>query len=98
MILEVAVLDIIPGREKEYEAAFARAAKIIAAMKGYRSHELKQCIEKANRYLLLVEWETLTDHTEGFRKSAEYQDWKQLLHHFYAPFPTVEHYRTIIAK
>ena len=92
MILEVAILDIIPGREKEYEAAFAKASSIISAMKGYQSHELKKCIEKENRYLLLVQWDTLEDHTEGFRKSEGYQEWKALLHPFYDPFPIVEHY------
>lgn len=92
MILEVAILDVISGQEKAYEAAFAKASKIIAAMQGYRSHELKKCLEKENRYLLLVEWDTLEDHTEGFRKSDEYQEWKKLLHHFYDPFPIVEHY------
>ena len=92
MILEVAILDIIPGHEKAYEAAFAQASALIAAMKGYRSHQLKRCLEKDNRYLLLVEWETLADHMEGFRQSADYQQWRKLLHPFYDPFPVVEHY------
>ena len=95
MILEVAILDIIPGMEREYETAFAKASKIISSMKGYVSHELKKCIEKDNRYLLLVNWETFEDHTEGFRKSEEYKEWKALLHSFYDPFPEVEHYESI---
>ena len=95
MILEVAILDIIPGREKDYEDAFANASSIIASMPGYRSHTLKKCIEKQNRYLLLVEWDTLADHTEGFRQSDEYQTWKALLHPFYDPFPVVEHYENL---
>jgi len=48
-----------------------------------------------NRYILLVNWERLEDHTEGFRGSEEYQEWKKLLHHFYDPFPTVEHYESV---
>ena len=95
MILEVAILDIISGREKEYEVAFEKASKIISSMKGYVSHELKKCIEKENRYILLVNWETLEDHTEGFRKSEEFKEWKALLHPFYDPFPTVEHFKSI---
>ncbi len=59
------------------------------------SHQLKRCIENTNQFILLVEWEKLTDHTEGFRKSDEYQEWKRLLHHFYNPFPTVEHYADV---
>jgi len=95
MILEVAILDVIPGREDEFIKAFARAQEIISKMAGYVSHQLKRCIENTSRFILLVEWEKLTDHTEGFRKSDEYQEWKKLLHHFYDPFPTVEHYENV---
>jgi heme-degrading monooxygenase HmoA len=95
MILEVAALDVRPGQEAAFEAAFGRAASIIAASAGYISHELKRCFEKRNRYLLLVQWETLEHHTQGFRGSTQYQEWKRLLHHFYDPFPVVEHYEAI---
>jgi heme-degrading monooxygenase HmoA len=61
-------------------------------MPGFISLELQRCVEIRNRYLLLVKWSTLQDHTIGFRTSSEYQEWKALLHHFYDPFPTVEHY------
>ncbi|WGL16244.1 antibiotic biosynthesis monooxygenase [Microbulbifer bruguierae] len=92
MILEVAILDVIPGEAEKFEHAFSTAQKIISSMPGYISHQLQKCLEKDNRYILLVNWEKLEDHTEGFRKSPEYQDWKALLHHFYEPFPEVEHY------
>ena len=96
MILEVAVLDVVPGRESEFQRSFEQAQRIIASMNGYVSHELKRCIEKPSRYLLLVRWMTLEDHTQGFRESAQYQEWKRLLHHFYDPFPEVEHYESIL--
>ncbi|SDN83639.1 Heme-degrading monooxygenase HmoA [Paenibacillus sp. yr247] len=92
MILEVAVLPVITGKNAEFEAAFRQASSIISSMKGYISHELQTCIEDSNKYLLFVQWETLDDHTVGFRGSAEYQEWRKLLHHFYDPFPVVEHY------
>ena len=92
MILEVAILDVKPAETLEFETAFQQAAPIISSMKGYRGHELRKCLERDNRYILLVHWERLEDHTEGFRQSGEYQSWKRLLHHFYDPFPTVEHY------
>ena len=92
MILEVAVLDVVAGREDDYEAAFALAKPIIAGMQGFVSLRLQRCLETPNRYLLLVEWESLEDHTVGFRGSEEYQRWRELLHGFYDPFPTVEHY------
>lgn len=95
MILEVAILNVIPGQEKEFEAAFSEAQNIIRAQRGYISHEVKRCLEASNRYLLLVNWETLEDHTEGFRQSEGYQSWKSLLHHFYQPFPSVEHYEAV---
>ena len=95
VILEVAMLTVKAGQETDFEAAFRTAAPIIASMKGYNGHELRRCLETANQYLLLVEWDTLADHEEGFRKSPEYQRWKLLLHHFYDPFPTVLHYERV---
>jgi heme-degrading monooxygenase HmoA len=92
MILEAAILDVIAGQEKEFESTFANASSIISSSRGYISHQLQKCIEKENRYLLLVQWETLEAHTVGFRGSEKYQEWKKLLHHFYDPFPVVQHY------
>ncbi len=92
MVLEVAVLNVKRGEAENFEAAFARAESIIASVPGCISHELKRCIEDDHRYLLLVQWQTLEDHTVGFRGSAAYQEWRALLHRFYDPFPTVEHY------
>jgi len=93
MILEVAVLHIKKGMSEGFEKNFQAAQHIISSMKGYLSHDLKKCIEKENKYILLVNWETLEAHEIGFRKSKEYQEWKRLLHHFYEPFPIVEHYK-----
>ena len=95
VILEHAVLDVIPGQESAFEVAFAEARPIITSMPGWRSLQLQRCIERPNGYLLLVQWQRLEDHTEGFRGSPEYQRWRDLLHHFYDPFPTVEHYETV---
>jgi heme-degrading monooxygenase HmoA len=95
MILEVAILDVIPTQTQAFETAFKEAEKIISSMGGYINHELKRCIEKPSRYILLVNWETLEDHIIGFRGAPQYLAWKKLLHHFYDPFPTVEHYQNI---
>ncbi len=92
MILEVALLDIRDGLTTEFEAAFAEASPLIAASSGYLGHELKRCLERPERYLLLVRWETLEAHTVGFRQSPAYERWRALLHDFYHPFPTVEHF------
>lgn len=95
MVLEVAILDVKIGEEENFEKAFKVAQKIISNMDGYVSHSLQKCIENNSRYLLTVNWETLEDHTVGFRESKEYLKWKKLLHHFYEPFPIVEHYSKI---
>ncbi|MEH6908396.1 antibiotic biosynthesis monooxygenase [Bacillus sp. AFS006103] len=95
MILESAMLQVKPGMEQEYEESFRKASKIISTMKGYISHELQRCMEVEGKYLLLVKWESLEDHTVGFRQSNEYQEWKALLHRFYHPFPTVEHFEKV---
>jgi heme-degrading monooxygenase HmoA len=92
VITECARLDVRPGEEVRFEAAFREAQSIIASMPGYLGHELRPCIERSNRYLLLVRWRRLEDHTLGFRESRAYQRWAGLLHSFYEPLPEVEHY------
>jgi heme-degrading monooxygenase HmoA len=95
VILEVALLNVREEMCNEFEAAFKQAECIISSMPGYVSHEFHKCIEVPTRYILLVRWKTLKDHTVGFRQSDEYQEWKRLLHHFYDPFPTVEHFELV---
>src|SRR3954470_22444227 len=92
VILEHATLNVKSGQEHAFEAAFDRARTIISSMPGCAGLELRRCLEVPNRYLLLVRWHSLEDHTVGFRGSPQYQEWKALLHHFYDPFPIVEHY------
>jgi heme-degrading monooxygenase HmoA len=97
VILEHAILDVKSGQEHAFETAFDQARTIIASMRGYAGLELQRCLEAPNRYLLLVRWQSLEDHTLGFRGSPQYQEWKALLHHFYDPFPAVEHYEVVFA-
>jgi len=95
-VLEVAILSIRAGESDAFEAAFSEAQRILSASAGYQRHELWRCLEVADRYLLLVWWDTLESHTHGFRGSPDYQRWRALLHHFYDPFPAVEHYTTAV--
>jgi heme-degrading monooxygenase HmoA len=95
MITEIALLRIRKNESGKFERAFGEAQRIISSMKGYLAHELQKCLEHEDKYLLIVRWEIVEDHTEGFRKSEGYQEWKNLLHHFYDPFPEVEHYTRI---
>ena len=95
MILEHVLLPVRPGCEAEFEAAIPLATPIISSMPGFQSLSFTRCIERPNMYLLLVEWATLEDHTEGFRGSLEYQQWRALLHPFYEFLPDVAHFTAV---
>jgi len=96
MITEHARLSVIPGEEEAFENAFRKARRIISTSPGFVSLSLSRSMETSNVYLLLVQWERLEDHTVGFRRSDGYRRWKELLHHFYDPFPTVEHFTAVV--
>jgi len=96
MITEHALLEVIAGREEEFVLSMERAKTIIGASPGFVSLRVERCVERPSCFLLLVEWERLEDHTEGFRGSAAYQDWRAALHHFYDPFPVVEHFEPVV--
>jgi heme-degrading monooxygenase HmoA len=92
LILEHAVLTVKPGQARAFETAMRKAAPLISASEGFQSLEVLPCIETPGRYLLLVRWTSVEAHEQGFRGSERYQKWKALLHHYYDPFPLVEHY------
>lgn len=96
MILEVAVLNVIAGRNKDFEQDFKIAVQYISSTEGYVKHSLKKCVEIENQYILLVEWVSLEAHEIGFRKFPQYLKWKALLHEYYNPFPQVLHYAEIM--
>ena len=93
MVLEVVILNIKNGLSPDFEVNFRKAELIISSMDGYISHELKKCIEEEDKYILLINWESIEAHEVGFRESEEYLQWKALLHHFYEFFPLVQHYK-----
>lgn len=95
VILEHALLHVKPSRAAEFESVFGQAKTIISSVPGFQQLTLSRCLEHPDKYLLLVAWDTLEHHTEGFRRSAEYEQWRSMLHGFYDPFPTVEHYEQI---
>ena len=96
MITEIAILNIRQNESDLFEKAFEKAQVIISSMKGYIEHELLKCIEERDKYLLIVKWQTIEGHVEDFRKHEKYSEWKKLLHHFYNPFPVVEHYKKVL--
>ena len=98
MILEHALLQIKPGLEAAFEKSMRDALPLIAATPGFLKLEVRPCVEATGKYLLLVAWESVEAHSEGFRGSDRYGEWKRLLHHFYEPFPLVEHYAAPVAE
>jgi heme-degrading monooxygenase HmoA len=98
MILEVAILFVRKGQCENFETDFGIASKYISGIPGYISHDLKKCLEQENKYILLVKWNDLEAHTIRFRGSEAYLEWKRLLHHYYDPFPVVEHYETVFGQ
>ncbi len=95
MVLEVVNVNIIPGKEAEYEAALAEAWKVVARAPGFVSFEVKRCIERPSRYILLINWKTIEAHMEGFRNSPDFQVWRGMVQHLYDGAALVEHYTTI---
>lgn len=95
LITEAAILYVKDGLGHSFESDFCKASAIIASMRGYLDHELQRCLEVPGKYLLIVRWATLEDHTIGFRQSEPYQQWKSILHHYYDPFPVVEHFEKV---
>jgi len=95
MILEAAFLYVKQELASQFEADFAKASQYISSIEGYLGHRLEKCLEVENKYLLLVDWNILEDHTVGFRTSEAYLEWKKILHHYYEPFPIVEHFETV---
>lgn len=93
MILEVADIRVKDGMQAAFEAAVQHALQtIFPQAKGFQGHEFRKSIESADRYLLLLSWETLEDHTVGFRGSPLFTEWRALVGGFFAAPPFVEHF------
>ncbi len=95
MILELAQLTIRSGSESQFEVAFREAIKILGSSKGYLSHELRRSMETPNHYALLVHWQTLEDHTVGFRGAPAFTQWRGLVGPFFDSPPVVEHFAAV---
>ncbi len=92
MVLERAQFRIRPGREEEFEQAFAQARLVIGRAQGFVGATLSRGVESPSTYLLLAEWQTLEDHTEGFRGSPDFAEWRGLIGHLFDGAPDVEHF------
>jgi heme-degrading monooxygenase HmoA len=97
MIVELALLNIRPGTERQFEAAFAKAILVLASTPGCLAHELRRSIEAPNRYALTVQWRNLEDHTVGFRGSPAFTQWREQVGPFFDAPPVVEHFESLAA-
>ena len=96
MILEIAQIDVKPGTEAEFEAGVAKAAPVFKRAKGCKGLALQRSLEKPSRFRLLVQWETVENHTVDFRGSADFQEWRKLVGHCFASPPEVEHVKEVM--
>ncbi len=92
MVLELATIDIKQGTNADFEKSLEKAQHVINQSKGYISHQFQKCIEQDNRYVLLISWQTLEDHTKGFRESELFKEWRALIGPFFETPPMVQHY------
>ncbi len=96
MVTEIAMIDVKPGSEKDFEAGVAKARPLFLRAKGSKGFELHKSIEKPSRYRLMVSWETLENHTVDFRESADFQEWRALVGPYFASPPDVEHTEIVL--
>ncbi|MFM2362823.1 MAG: hypothetical protein RLZZ316_1725 [Bacteroidota bacterium] len=92
MILELATIEIKAGTNVAFEAALEKAQAVISQSKGYIGHQFQKCIEQDNKYVLLIRWQTLEDHTIGFRASELFKEWRALIGTYFETPPFVQHY------
>lgn len=96
MILEIADIRITAGRQAEFEPELQRAmATVISQAKGFKGATVRRSIESPERYVLQVQWETLQDHTVGFRESPLFGEWRTIIGPFFAAPPNVEHFEEL---
>jgi heme-degrading monooxygenase HmoA len=92
MIIEQALLQVKPGQSGQFVEAMQKARPLITAQPGFQSIEVRPAVDASDQYLLLVGWDCVESHRDGFRKSPEYPRWRALLHEFYDPMPTVTYF------
>ena len=95
MIVEQAMITVAPGKEENFEAAFAEAKSVMAASPGCRAVRLYRCVEEPERFMLFVEWDSVEAHMEGFRKSSAFTEWREIVGPYFAYLSDMSHYRSV---
>jgi heme-degrading monooxygenase HmoA len=97
MILEVGLIDVLPGREDEFAAAYRQARPILAGTPGCRSVRMTRGVESPSRFVLLVEWDSVAAHRENFRETDRFARWRGFIGPYFASPPVVEHFADVPA-
>ncbi|MDG4765491.1 antibiotic biosynthesis monooxygenase [Solwaraspora sp. WMMD406] len=92
MVLEIALIDVQPGQEADFATAYAAGHPLLAATPGCRSVRMTRGVETPNRFVLLVEWDSIAAHEENFRASDRFPRWRELIGPYFAAPPVVEHF------
>jgi heme-degrading monooxygenase HmoA len=95
MVLEVALIDITPGQEDAFAAAYAQARPLVAGTPGCRSVRMTRGVESPARFVLLVEWDSVEAHVNNFRASERFGQWRAIIGPYFANPPTVEHFTDV---
>ena len=96
MILELADISIIPGSAAAFDEAIRRGlTTVVTRAKGFRGWKVNQGIESPERYVLMIFWDTLEDHTVGFRQSPLFHEWRAIVGPYFAAPPRVEHFELL---
>lgn len=98
MIIEVAHIKVLEGHEAAFEAAVAKAVPVFEKAKGCLGLHLQRCIEAPREYEAIIRWETLEDHTVGFREGALFQEWRGLVGPHFDGAPEVKHYEVAMQR
>jgi heme-degrading monooxygenase HmoA len=97
MVLEVALIDVLAGREDEFAAAYREGHPLLATTPGCRSVRMTRGVESASRFVLLVEWDSVEAHLDNFRATDRFTRWRALLGPFFDGAPRVEHFTDVAA-
>lgn len=96
MILEIADIRIPPGRQADFDAAILRGlTTVVSTAKGFRGYKVNKCLETPERYVLMIYWETLENHTVDFRGGPLFAQWRAIVGPFFAQPPHVEHFELV---
>ncbi len=95
MVLEVALINVVPGREDDFRAAYAKAREVLTGTAGCRSVRMTQGVETPTRFVLLVEWDSVEAHLENFRATERFTTWRGLIGPYFDGAPTVEHFTDV---